>query len=96
MIRHSVYPLANVPRSTDRRVQFYTTINATVAPRFRVGGFGLTSTTPWPYYLPGEIILIKAEAYARQSTPDLTNALIELDKVITKKPAERSFWNWSR
>jgi len=84
-------PLGQRPSSTDKRVQFYTTINATVAPRFRVGGFGLTSTTPWPYYLPGEIILIKAEAYARQSTPDLTNALLELDSVITKKPAGDPF-----
>jgi hypothetical protein len=36
-------------------------------------------------YLPGEMILIKAEAYAR--TPDLVNALIELNKVVTKTPA---------
>ena len=84
-------PVDQRPSATDKRVQFYTTINATVAPRFRVGGFGLTSTTPWPYYLPGEITLIKAEAYARQATPDLVNALIELNKVIVKKPADDPF-----
>jgi hypothetical protein len=39
-------------------------------------------------YLPGEMMLIKAEAYARQTPPDLVNALIELNRVITKKPAE--------
>lgn len=33
-------------------------------------------------YLPGEVTLIKAEAYARQN--DLPNALIELNKVRTK------------
>ena len=31
--------------------------------------------------------LIKAEAYARQAAPDLVNALIELNKVVTKPPA---------
>lgn len=80
-------PIGQRPTTTDKRVQFYTTINATVAPRFRVGGFGLTSTTAWPYYLPGEITLIKAEAYARAAVPDLANAKIELDKVLTKTPA---------
>ncbi|MEP6927086.1 MAG: RagB/SusD family nutrient uptake outer membrane protein [Ginsengibacter sp.] len=84
-------PIGQRPSLTDKRVQFYTTINATVAPRFRVGGFGLTSATPWPYYLPGEITLIKAEAYARLATPDLVNALIELNKVITKTPASDPF-----
>jgi hypothetical protein len=54
-------------------------------------GFGATSTTPWPIYLPGEITLIKAEAYARQNPPDLVNALIELNKVVTKKPANDPF-----
>jgi hypothetical protein len=44
-----------------------------------------------PVYLPGEMILTKAEAYARQSTPDLVNALIELNKVITKKPGNDPF-----
>jgi hypothetical protein len=80
-------PIGQRPTLTDKRVQFYTTINASVAPRFRVGGFGLTSTTPWPYYLPGEITLIKAEAYARLAVPDLANAIIELNKVLTKTPA---------
>lgn len=31
--------------------------------------------------------LIKAEAYARQASPDAGLALIELNKIITKKPA---------
>ena len=35
--------------------------------------------------------LIKAEAYARQATPDLTNALVELNKIVTKKPANDPF-----
>lgn len=84
-------PLDLQPTATDKRVQFYTTINTAIAPRFRVGGFGAASTSPWPYYLPGEITLIKAEADARMSTPDLGNAVIELNKVITKTPASDPF-----
>lgn len=77
-------PPSLAPSLTDGRVPFYTSINPTIAPRFRINGFGATATTPIPVYLPGEIILIKAEAYARASTPDLVNATIELNKVVTK------------
>ncbi len=84
-------PVALSPSLTDKRIPFYTSINNTIAPRFRVNGFGATSTTPIPYYLPGEMILIKAEAYARMAAPDLANAVIELNKVITKKPAADPF-----
>ncbi len=38
--------------------------------------------SPYFVHLPGEVTLIKAEAYARQN--DLTNALVELNKVRTK------------
>jgi len=65
----------------DKRVPFYTTN----AYNSKILGFAAASTTPWPVYLPGEMILIKAEAYARQN--DLVNALIELNKVVTKTPA---------
>ena len=84
-------PVDQRPSVTDKRVQFYTTINTIVAPRFRVGGFGATSSSPWPYYLPGEITLTKAEALVRQATPDLAGAVTELNKVITKKPADDPF-----
>ncbi len=82
-------PIGQRPSATDKRVQFYTTINSAIAPRFRVGGFGASASSPWPYYLPGEITLVKAEAYARMS--DLPNALIELNKVVTKQPANDAF-----
>jgi hypothetical protein len=72
------------PSLTDGRVPFYTSINTTIAPRFRINGFGNAAATAIPVYLPGEITLIKAECYARQSTPDLTNGLTELNKVVTK------------
>lgn len=42
----------------------------------------ITDNAKYYVYLPGEVTLIKAEAYARQS--DLANALIEVNKVRTK------------
>jgi starch-binding outer membrane protein, SusD/RagB family len=84
-------PVALEPSLADKRVPFYISINAVTGPRYRINGFGATSTISIPVYLPGEMILIKAEAYARQSTPDLVNALIELNKVITKKAANDVF-----
>jgi hypothetical protein len=74
-------PAGLQPDAGDKRVPFYTT----TAYASKILGFGAASTTPWPVYLPGEMILIKAEAYARQN--DLVNALIELNKVVTKTPA---------
>jgi hypothetical protein len=74
-------PAGLQPDAGDKRVPFYTT----TAYNSKILGFAATSTTPWPVYLPGEMILIKAEAYARQN--DLVNALIELNKVVTKTPA---------
>lgn len=72
------------PSLTDGRVPFYTSINTTIAPRFRINGFGAGTTTQFPVYLPGEMILIKAECFARAAAPDLVNGAIELNKVVTK------------
>lgn len=84
-------PVALEPNLADKRVPFYLAINATTAPRFRINGFGAALNTAIPVYLPGEMILTKAEAYARQATPDLVNALDQLNKIITKKPANDPF-----
>ncbi|MES2448067.1 MAG: RagB/SusD family nutrient uptake outer membrane protein [Bacteroidota bacterium] len=75
---------AFAPDALDRRLSFYTFMAGTPTPTIRMGGFAATTTTAIPIFLPGEITLIKAEAYARQTTPDLTNALIELNRVVTK------------
>jgi starch-binding outer membrane protein, SusD/RagB family len=80
-------PPAFQPELADKRLPFYISINA-AAPRYRVNGFGAGSTTPWPIYLPGEMTLIKAEVYARQNDPQ---ALTELNKIVTKKPANDPF-----
>ncbi|RBQ02613.1 RagB/SusD family nutrient uptake outer membrane protein [Pedobacter miscanthi] len=71
----------NVPDAADKRIPFYTLMAGSPAT-LRMNGFAAATASPFPIYLPGEIILIKAEALARQ--PDLTNSLIELNKVVTK------------
>jgi hypothetical protein len=71
---------ANIPDAGDARIPFYTAISTTV----RINGFGAASLTLIPVYLPGEMTLIKAEAYARQATPDLASSLTELNKVVTR------------
>jgi hypothetical protein len=78
------------PNLADKRTPFYIALGAS-GTRFLLSGFFATTTGSIPVYLPGEIILTKAEAYARQSTPDLVNAQIELNKVITKQPANDPF-----
>jgi hypothetical protein len=84
-------PPALAPNLTDQRIPFYIAINTSIAPRYRIKGFFSTSSSQVPVYLPGEIMLIKAEAYARQTPPDLANALIELNRVITKQPVDDPF-----
>lgn len=73
------------PDLTDKRVNFYMVLSGSSASRFLMKGFAAATTSAYPIYYPGEITLIKAECYARASTPDLANALIELNKVVTKK-----------
>jgi hypothetical protein len=80
-------PAGLQPDPNDQRLPFYTTTSYAS----KMKGFAAGTTTPWPVYLPGEMTLIKAEAYARQSTPDLVNALAELNKVVTKQPSADPF-----
>jgi hypothetical protein len=72
------------PALNDGRIPFYTSLNTTILPRYRINGFGNAAATAFPVYLPGEIILIKAECYARAASPDIVNGLAELNKVVTK------------
>ena len=78
---------ANIPDAGDGRIPFYTVVNTTV----RINGFGAGTFTQFPIYLPGEITLIKAEAYARQATPNLSSSLSELNKIVTKTAATDPF-----
>ena len=84
-------PVSLAPNLSDKRIPFLMTINPTIAPRWRIAGFGAALTTPWPIWIPGEITLIKAEANARLATPNLPNAIVELNKVLTKQPADDPF-----
>lgn len=72
-------PLA--PASGDGRIPFL--VRAAPLPTQNRGlGFYTANEAPIPVYVPGEMLLIRAEAYARKG--DLTNAVIELNKVRTK------------
>lgn len=84
-------PVGLQPDPADQRVPFYMALSGSSASRFIMKGFVGSSTAAFPIYLPGEMTLIKAESYANLATPDLTNALIELNKVVTKKPANDPF-----
>ncbi|MBL7696840.1 MAG: RagB/SusD family nutrient uptake outer membrane protein, partial [Chitinophagaceae bacterium] len=79
-------PADLAPDLADQRIPFYIGINPTTAPRHRIKGFFASGTSSVPLYLPGEMLLIKAEALARQDM--LPEAVTELNKVITKTPAE--------
>ncbi|MBX3242507.1 MAG: RagB/SusD family nutrient uptake outer membrane protein [Chitinophagaceae bacterium] len=84
-------PEVLAPTASDKRTAFYMSINETVAPKWRIKGFGETLATPWPVYLPGEITLIKAECYVRQSSPSLPDAIVEINKIRTKTAATDPF-----
>ncbi|MFN7116906.1 MAG: RagB/SusD family nutrient uptake outer membrane protein [Saprospiraceae bacterium] len=71
---------ALAPTTGDGRITFY--LGANPATGVRVQGFFKSDTDVIPVYLPGEIILIKAEAYARLN--QLNEAVAELNKVLTK------------
>jgi len=71
-----------VPTSGDQRVPFY--LSAAVPPRGR--GFFKADEDPIPLYLPGEIILIRAEVFARQNR--LADAATEINRILTKTPAQ--------
>ncbi|MGJ1267311.1 RagB/SusD family nutrient uptake outer membrane protein [Sphingobacterium spiritivorum] len=76
----------NMPDPADKRIAFYTKYRgtSTIPPTIRMKGFADTTFTPFPVYLPGEVILTKAEVLARQN--NIPDALKELNKVVTKQP----------
>jgi hypothetical protein len=69
------------PAAEDKRLAFY--LRSSPAPTQNLGtGFYTANNAPIPVYLPGEMLLIRAEAFARKG--DLTAAIDELNKVLTK------------
>ncbi|WP_316633031.1 RagB/SusD family nutrient uptake outer membrane protein [uncultured Flavobacterium sp.] len=79
-------PADLAPSSSDGRLNFYIKpgSNPTVAT-----GFFDSNIKPIPLYLPGEMMLIKAEGYARKD--NLPQAIIELNKVLTKTAAADTY-----
>jgi hypothetical protein len=72
--------LAPVPASSDPRVGFY--ISRTGPTTYPLKAFALNTTASYPVYLPGEMSLIIAENYARQSM--FPQSKTALDAVRTK------------
>lgn len=72
-----------VPAIEDGRTAFYYNAVASI-PRQNLGraSFFTSNSSVIPIYLPGEMLLIKAEAQARKGS--ITAAITELDKVLTK------------
>ncbi|HAQ39015.1 MAG TPA: RagB/SusD family nutrient uptake outer membrane protein [Saprospirales bacterium] len=71
-----------VPAETDARVLFYLKSKTFTTTVNEGKGFFTANSAKIPVYLPGEVILTKAEALARKN--DLTGAVTELNKVLTK------------
>lgn len=70
-----------VPASNDGRKAFYYSAGGTA--NLGRASFFTANNTSIPVYLFGEMLLIKAEAQARKG--NLTEAVTELNKVLTKK-----------
>ena len=79
-------PIGIRPALNDARVPFYTTINPTIAPRFRLNGFWNTATRPIPVYFADEMRLIRTECLLRQSVPDPITARNILDGILKEAP----------
>lgn len=77
------------PAPTDKRIAFHLTKNPNSGSDANGSGFFKNDLATIPIYLPGEMLLIQAEAFARKS--DLANAVIFLNKVLTKTPAQDVF-----
>lgn len=71
-----------LPAETDGRVLFYLKSKTFTTTANEGKGFFSANNARIPVYLPGEILLIKAEALARKN--DLPGAVTELNKVLTK------------
>lgn len=77
------------PDPNDGRLAFYFQNLTPDNNDFRAAAFFDNATDPIPIYLPGEMTLIKAESFARKNM--LTEAVAELDKILTKKAEDDAF-----
>jgi hypothetical protein len=81
-------PLALQTDVADKRIAFfYNTIPVlpgSTRNNLARASFFTANNASVPIYRPGEIMLIKAEAYVRKTPQDLTAAVAELNNVLTK------------
>lgn len=82
--------------SGDQRLNFY--LNSAdrqsepnAFPIERLSGFFTSASSSIPVYLPGEMNLIRAEAYVRMGASQYNNAIDEIDAVRTKEASEDPF-----
>ncbi|MBN9295463.1 MAG: RagB/SusD family nutrient uptake outer membrane protein [Filimonas sp.] len=80
-------PAGLQPDPADKRIPFYIATSAN--PTYRINGFFNSVTAIVPVYLPGEMMLIKSECYARAN--DVVNGKAWLDSVVTKTAAKDPF-----
>ena len=81
--------LGITPEAGDQRINFYT--QSTAGPNTQtcnfttklISGFWMSDTAPIPVYLPDEVKLMKAEAYAEMGGGNLANAVVLIDEVRT-------------
>lgn len=71
------------PLTTDKRIDFFFNSRTATNGVFRGRGFFTSNLSAMPIYLPGEMLLIVAEANAR--TNNLDAAITALNSVLTKK-----------
>ena len=84
-ILFSLPPALQTPVN-DTRIPFF--FNQTAGKNKGNASFFIANTTSVPIYRPGEVTLIKAEANVRKSSQDLTAAVSELNKILTKTPSQ--------
>lgn len=82
-------PAALRPAANDQRLPFYFESITPAANNFRAAAFFNSNTDGIPVYVPGEMLLIKAEAHARLD--QLNDAVTALNQVLTKLPANDAF-----
>ncbi len=77
------------PDAADQRLAFYFQDLNPAMNDYRAAAFFDDNKDGIPIYLPGEMLLIKAEAYARQN--QLSDAIGALDEVLTKQAGDDAF-----
>jgi hypothetical protein len=78
-------PAALQTSPADKRTAFF--INLTAGANKGRASFFTSNSSTLPIYRVGEMYLIKAEALVRKSAANLSDAVTELNRVITKVPA---------